>query len=94
MSEVGTVKVTLKTPITHNNVTYSELTFREAEIGDMMAADHFKTEFSGTIAVLASISGVPLPAFQKIKVSDMKNIIAQTAEQMGNEQNTQVTGTT
>ncbi|CAN7613850.1 phage tail assembly protein [Rhizobium sp. LjRoot30] len=74
---------TLSTPVEHNGVTYSELTFREATTGDLMAADHFKGENSKMFAILASISDVPMPAFKKIKVGDLTKIMTATASLMG-----------
>lgn len=87
MSEntADTVKVALKKPVEHNGTTYSELTFREAKVGDMMVSDHFQGEFSQTIAVLASICDMPLPAFKEISAPDLKIIIKETKHLLGNE---------
>ncbi|MBX8803343.1 phage tail assembly protein [Ochrobactrum sp. MR28] len=85
MSSAATVTVKLKKPITYNDIEYKELHFREAEVGDLMVADSVQGEFSRDVAVLASISGVPLPAFRKIKISDMNLILSKAAELMGNE---------
>ena len=92
MSKDETVTVALKKPVEHAGVIYSELTFREAEIGDMLVADNFDGEFAKNIAVLASISGVPMPAFKKIKVSDMKVIMVKVADLLGNEPAKPMTG--
>lgn len=80
--------VTLSKPVEHNGKTYSELTFREAEVGDLMVGGMFKDHLSQTVAVLASISDTPLPAFKKIKAKDLAAIMAATAELMGNEETT------
>lgn len=80
-----TKTVNLSAPVEHNGTTYSVLTFREATVGDMMAAAMFKDDTSQTMAVLASISDVPLPAFKKIKVRDLKQIMAEVGDLMGNE---------
>ena len=77
------MKFTLSTPVTFNEVTYSELTFREAETGDLMAADKFEGQTSKIVAILASMSEVPLPAFRKIKARDLTKIMAATASLMG-----------
>ncbi|GAC1040309.1 phage tail assembly protein [Rhizobium sp. No.120] len=76
---------TLLSPVKHGELTITELTFREAEVGDFMAADHIKGEFSGNVAVLASISDTPLPAFKKIKAKDFSIILAKTKDLLGNE---------
>jgi phage FluMu protein gp41 len=77
------MKFTLSSPVTHGEITYTELTFREAETGDLMAADKFEGQTSKIVAILASMSEVPLPAFRKIKARDLTKIMAATAELMG-----------
>lgn len=79
-----TVTITLSKPVEHAGKTYETLTFREAEVGDLMVSGHFKDEFSQTIAVLASISDTPLPAFKKIKARELASIITATAGMAGN----------
>ena len=74
---------TLATPVEHNGTTYSELTFREAETGDLMAADAFDGQTSKIIAILTSMSGVPMQAFKKIKMREMNKIMVATAALMG-----------
>ncbi|MBX8803391.1 phage tail assembly protein [Ochrobactrum sp. MR28] len=85
MSNVSTVTVPLKKPVVHDGVTYNELTFREAKVGDMMAADHFSGQFSQTMAVLASISNTPMPAFKEIGAPDLKVIMKETKHLVGND---------
>jgi len=80
------MKYQLTTPVVHNDVTYSELTFREAETGDLMASDKFEGRTSKVAAILASMSDIPLPAFRKIKARDFKNIMIATAELMGEDE--------
>lgn len=82
---MSTKTVKLSAPIEINGQQVSELTFREAEVGDLMISARFKDEMSQTIAVLASIADVPLPAFQKIKARDLKVIMAEVGDLLGNE---------
>ena len=77
------MKFTLSSPVEYNGTTYSDLTFREAETGDLMAADKFDGQTSKIVAILASMSEVPLPAFRKIKAKDLTRIMAETASLMG-----------
>jgi len=77
------MKFTLSAPVEHNGTTYSDLTFREAETGDLMAADKFEGQTSKIVAILASMSEVPLPAFRKIKARDLTKIMSATAHLMG-----------
>lgn len=77
--------VKLSAAIEHNGTTYSELNFREATVGDLIVGDAVSGELTKTMAVLASISDVPLPAFKKIKAKDLTAIMVATAELLGNE---------
>lgn len=80
-----TVTVTLSAPIEHNGATYTKFTFREAEVGDLMAADAVKGEMSKIIAVLAGMADTSLLVFKKIKSKDLNLIMAETASLMGEE---------
>jgi hypothetical protein len=80
--------IKLKSPITHGETTYEELTFREAEAGDFMLADGFAGEMSRNIAMLAAMAGVPLPAFKKVKARDLSVILDSTKALLGNEETT------
>ena len=82
MTEV--IKVPLSKPVTHNEASYSELTFREATVGDYMASDQFKGEVSQNVAVLSAISDVPIPAFKKICAADYRRILDATKDLLGN----------
>lgn len=77
--------VKLSTPVEHNGQTYSELKFREATIGDLIMGDAVSGELTKTMAVLASISDLPLPAFKKIAARDLNAIMKATADLLGNE---------
>lgn len=79
-----TISYTLKTPVEHNDKTYSALTFRKPKTGDLMVLDNFKGEMSKTIALLATISDVPMPAFKDIDMDDLNGIIEATAGLLGN----------
>ena len=85
------MKIQLNTPIEHDGKTYSELTFREAETGDLMAADIFEGKNSKSIAILACMAEMPLPAFRKIKLRDLNRIMDEAAPLMG-EQGPATTG--
>ena len=78
--------VTLSCPVEHNGKTITTLTFREATVGDLMVAGHFNDQMSQTMATLASISDTPLPAFKKIKARDLKVIMVEVADLLGNEE--------
>lgn len=74
---------TLKTPVTHNGTTYSDLTFRKPKTGDLMVLDNFKGETSKMVALLASISDTPMPAFKEISFEDFTAISEVVAPMLG-----------
>lgn len=81
-----TVNFKLRTPVEHAGTTYQDLTFREPLTVDMMAADKFEGQDTKIIVTLASMSGVPLPAFQKITRRDLLKMIEAVAPLLGEEE--------
>ncbi len=79
------ITVDLLAPIEHDGKTISSLTFREAEVGDLIDASDSRNEIERMVTVMASISGTPLTAFRKIKARDLKNIMKQVGDLVGNE---------
>lgn len=75
--------ITLAAPVEHAGKTYTTLTFREAETGDLMAAEKFEGQISSTAAVLASMCDMPLPAFRKIKAREFARIMKEVGHLMG-----------
>jgi len=75
--------ITLASPVEHGGKTYATLTFREAETGDLMAAEKLEGQVSRTAAVLASMCDMPLPAFRKIKAKEFARIMTEVADLMG-----------
>ncbi|KKX24306.1 phage tail assembly protein [Rhizobium sp. LC145] len=84
MSE-KTTTVKLQTPIQNGDQMVSELTFREAEVGDLLDAANCSTEMEKIVTVMAAISGTPLPVFRKIKARDLASIMKQVGNPVGNE---------
>lgn len=80
-----TVTVPLQRPIQDaDGKTIAELTFREADLGDLIAGDHFKGETARAAAILASMAGIPFPVMKKVKAIDMAAILDQAGPLMGN----------
>lgn len=75
--------IALSRPVEHNGTKITELSFREAEVGDLFIADKFEGQMSKTIAILAAISDTPLPLFKKIPARDLNKIMAETAHLLG-----------
>lgn len=85
MSEIESVTIPLLKPIQHDGKTITELTFREAEVGDLIDAAACSSEMERIATVLAAACDVPLPVFRKIKARDLKNIMKQVGNLVGNE---------
>ena len=85
---MDSVNVTLAKPVELEGKTYTELTFREPEVGDLILADEVTSDIARLVTLLALISEVPLPAFKKIKGSDFKAIVTKTKPLLGNDQKT------
>ena len=79
------ISVTLAKPVELEGKTYSQLRFREPEVGDLLLADSSSPGIGQMVALLALISDVPLPAFKKIKGGDFKSIVAKTKPLLGND---------
>jgi hypothetical protein len=78
-----TITITLSRPITHDEKTVASLTFREATAGDACGADAVHGDFTKILAVLAGMSGTPLPLIKKIPLRDINTIIAKVGPLMG-----------
>lgn len=80
------VRVPLSSPITHGDKTITEIVFpREAEAGDLAASDHVKGDMTRTLAILSSMSDVPLPVLKRLKARDFKRVSEAVAPLLGNE---------
>ena len=79
------VTVPLLAKIEHDGETYSEFTFREAELGDLCAADAVSGEMQKTAAILAGMAGVPIQAIRKLKARDLSVVTDKVGHLMGNE---------
>ncbi|SFI59351.1 phage tail assembly protein [Aerobium aerolatum] len=79
-----TKTIQLKTPIEHNGTTYTELTFREATTGDVATAEAVGGgDFMQTLAIVASITGVPLPAIRQISMREFKRLAEEVKDLLG-----------
>lgn len=79
------VTVTLASPIEHDGKTFATLTFREAELGDLCAGDHFDGQLQKTAALLAGMAQVSLPVIKRLKARDLATITDKVGHLMGND---------
>ncbi|WP_274626584.1 phage tail assembly protein [Arvimicrobium flavum] len=78
-------KYTLSAPISFNGETYSELTFREPDVGCMVDAEAAGGgEQTYMCALLAAMCDMPFDAFRKIRAGDLRRIMKATAQLVRN----------
>ncbi|MBD8556914.1 phage tail assembly protein [Rhizobium sp. CFBP 8762] len=80
------ITVKLSKPIEHADKQYDELTFEEATAGDLAVVDSVSGETTRMLAILASMSGVPLQVIKKIKARDLTRIIKEVEPLMGEQE--------
>lgn len=73
----------LKKPITVDNKTYTNFTFREATAGDLVVGDKFDGNLGKTLAILACMADVPLNVMKAVKASDLGPLTDATAPLLG-----------
>lgn len=64
----------LSVPIVHDGKTIEQITMREPEVGDVIAAEKFKGQAEQTVALFASVSGLTVGAISRMKLRDFKQI--------------------
>jgi phage FluMu protein gp41 len=87
------ITVSLLSPITVGEVTIDSLTFREAEVGDLIEAADCKNEIERMAVMMAGVTGVSLPIIKKLKARDLKNIMSKVGSLLGNDTQPAPTGT-
>jgi hypothetical protein len=78
---------TLVKPVTHAGKTYTEIVIdREPTVGDLAAMDEFSGDIMKTVAVIASLSGVPIPAIKAIAAREFGALADKVTPLLGNAQ--------
>lgn len=78
------VKLKLKNPIDHEGETISELSFKEITLGDLIAAEAIGGgDRAQTASLIASSTGVPIPAIKKLSATDTRAVLAAAAPFLG-----------
>lgn len=86
------ITVPLLTPIIVGDTMVAQLTFREAEVGDLIDAADCKNEMERIAVMMASVTGQPLSVIRKLKARDLKAILKKVGGLLGNESTTGTTG--
>ncbi|EYD71816.1 phage tail assembly protein [Limimaricola hongkongensis] len=76
--------VTLEEPVEHKDKTYTSLTFRRGKAKDFVAMDAVKGEMRKSMALFASMAGVPLPVIEELDTEDFVKVGKEVAVLMGN----------
>ncbi|MEH6691278.1 MAG: phage tail assembly protein [Pseudorhizobium pelagicum] len=85
MTEIESITVPLLKPVQHGDKTIKELTFREAEVGDLIDAGNARNEIERMVMVMAAVTGVPLEVFRKMKARELSHIIKTAGNPLGND---------
>lgn len=64
------ITVPLSRPVVHDGIEHHTITFREPKLSDF-------------IAMMASLSDMPIEAFRKIKIADAASLLTATAALVG-----------
>ncbi len=78
-----TLTVTLEEPVEHKGQSYESLTFRRAKAKDFVAMDVVKGEMRKTMALFASMAGVPMPVIEELDAEDFARMGVEIAPLMG-----------
>lgn len=78
-----TLTVTLDEPVEYKGQTYESLTFRRAKAKDFVAMDVVKGETRKSMALFASMAGVPLPVIEELDAEDFAKVGMETRILMG-----------
>lgn len=70
MTDATNATYHFKFPVEHGGKTYAEATFARMKVKDYAAADLFKGGTEKTAAMLASMSGIPVPVFKGMDIED------------------------
>lgn len=82
---MSNITVPLLVPVQNGDRLITELTFREAEVGDLIDASNITNPMERVVTVMAAVSGTPLAVFRKIKARDLKNLMNEVGNLVGNE---------
>lgn len=83
--ETTKVTVTLGSPIEVNDAVLSQLSFREAEVGDLIEAQKATSDLERLVTMLSRCSGQTVDVIHRIKARDLANIMKQVGDRLGNE---------
>lgn len=79
----GKITVQLSEPVEYGGETYSELTFRKMKAKDLVASDDVDGDMRKSIAIFASMAGVPMDVIAEMDGDDFVQMGVEVAPLMG-----------
>ncbi len=83
MSGKKTITFTLETPVEHDGQTYTTLTLRKMKAKDLVAADLVNGNLRKSLAIFASMAGVPIMVMEELDTDDFNRLGREAAPLMG-----------
>lgn len=83
MAEKKTVTVTLDSPVEHDGQTYESLTLRKMKAKDLIASDLVNGQVRKSLAIFASMAGVPIAVLEELDTDDFTKLAREAAPLMG-----------
>lgn len=83
MTEKTTITFTLETPVEHDGQTYATLTLRKMKAKDLVAADLVNGNLRKSLAIFASMAGVPIMVMEELDTDDFNRLGREAAPLMG-----------
>lgn len=83
MSDKKTITFTLETPVEHDGQTYTSLTLRKMKAKDLVAADLVNGNLRKSLAIFASMAGVPIMVMEELDTDDFNRLGREAALLMG-----------
>ncbi len=83
MSDKKTITFPLETPVDHDGQTYTSLTLRKMKAKDLVAADLVNGNLRKSLAIFASMAGVPIMVIEELDTDDFSRLGREAAPLMG-----------
>lgn len=78
-----TVAIDLASPVEHGGRTYTRLTFRKMKARDLVAGDLVTGDTRKSLAIFASMAGVPIGVMEELDADDFERVGMEAAPLMG-----------
>lgn len=83
MTTKTTITFTPETPVDVDGQTYATLTLRKMKAKDLVAADLVDGSFRKSLAIFASMAGVPIMVIEELDTDDFNRLGREAAPLMG-----------